>query len=339
MKKIKKPDNYWFNPNEVFSHNAHLNFVVGARGCGKTYGCKKWAIKRFLRTGEQFIYLRRYKNEIKGIKTFFNKMLRDPDLKGVKMEVKGHEFFINDQRAGKCDLLTQTIARKSLEEPDVSTIIFDEFIIEKGLILYLPDEPNALISYMSSVFRERQDVRCICLANAIKWNNPYFAKYKFKPMENGYQKVNNNDVLLCVYQNELYDENNKKSWLANVSGESEYAESAFSNKFADVNDNFICKRSQDSFLMFNIKWKDGIYGVWASHDDTRYVVSYAYNPDIKTMCYTASDMSPNLLLLNKSEHPLNKLLKRAFSNGYLYYEDLYIRDVIYDIVTKMGVRR
>ena len=126
MKKIKKPSNYWFNPNEVFSHNAHLNFVVGARGCGKTYGCKKWAIKRFLRTGEQFIYLRRYKNEIKGIKTFFNKMLRDPDLKGVKMEVKGHEFYINDQRAGKCDLLTQTIARKSLEEPDVSTIIFDE---------------------------------------------------------------------------------------------------------------------------------------------------------------------------------------------------------------------
>ena len=138
---------------------------------------------------------------------------------------------------------------------------------------------------------------------------------------------------------ELYDEKNKRSWLANVSGESDYADSAFSNKFADVNDNFICKRSQDAFLMFNIKWKDGIYGVWASHDDTRYVVSYTHNPDIKTMCYTASDMTPNLLLLNKSEHPLNKLLKRAFSNGYLYYEDLYIRDVIYDIVTKMGVRR
>ena len=201
------------------------------------------------------------------------------------------------------------------------------------------DAVQGVIFGFDNTARERQDVRCICLANAIKWNNPYFAKYKFKPMDNGYQKVNNNDVLLCVYQNELYDENNKKSWLANVSGESDYAESAFSNKFADVNDNFICRRSQDSFLMFNIKWKDGIYGVWASHDDTRYVVSYAYNPDIKTMCYTASDMSPNLLLLNKSEHPLNKLLKRAFSNGYLYYEDLYIRDVIYDIVTKMGVRR
>jgi predicted AAA+ superfamily ATPase len=33
----------------VLSHNAVYNFVVGARGLGKTYGAKKMVIRNYLR--------------------------------------------------------------------------------------------------------------------------------------------------------------------------------------------------------------------------------------------------------------------------------------------------
>ena len=206
-------------------------------------------------------------------------------------------------------------------------------------MLYLPDETEVLISYMSSVFRQRKRVRCVCLANAIKWTNPYFSKYKFKPIDVGYQKTNKNDVLLYVYQNAEYTADMEDSWLANVSSGSAYGDMMVHNRFVDVNDNFICRKTPDAYLVFNIKWKGITLGLWNSHSQSRYVVSKAYNSDVKTMCYTASDMTPNLLLLNQSTHPLNKLLKQAFSKGYLYYEDLYIRDIIYDIINSMGIRR
>ena len=54
--------------NKSVSRNCLFNFIVGNRGAGKTYGAKKYVINRFLKTGEQFVYIRRYKEELKKIK-------------------------------------------------------------------------------------------------------------------------------------------------------------------------------------------------------------------------------------------------------------------------------
>ena len=56
---------------QILSYNAVINMVMGARGLGKTYGAKRMVIKNMLEKGEQFIYLRRYRPELKGCKTFF----------------------------------------------------------------------------------------------------------------------------------------------------------------------------------------------------------------------------------------------------------------------------
>ena len=58
---------YW-DINKSLSYNALFNFIVGNRGAGKTYGSKKYVINRFLKYGEQFVYIRRFKDELKKIK-------------------------------------------------------------------------------------------------------------------------------------------------------------------------------------------------------------------------------------------------------------------------------
>ena len=50
--------NRFYNVNQAVSRNRPLNFIVGARGIGKTYGFKLFTIKRFLKEGEEFICLR-----------------------------------------------------------------------------------------------------------------------------------------------------------------------------------------------------------------------------------------------------------------------------------------
>jgi recombination protein RecT len=41
-----------------------INILIGERGVGKTYGATKFVINQFIKKGEQFAYIRRYKPEI-----------------------------------------------------------------------------------------------------------------------------------------------------------------------------------------------------------------------------------------------------------------------------------
>lgn len=63
----------YYDGSKAISYNALFSFCIGGRSIGKTYYFKKYAIKDFLKKKKQFIYLRRYKEELqKTISTFFN---------------------------------------------------------------------------------------------------------------------------------------------------------------------------------------------------------------------------------------------------------------------------
>ena len=129
--KEKKMFSY-YDFSKVLSYNATYNFLVGARGLGKTYGAKKLVIKKFLRGGEEFVYLRRYKTELATRTTFFDdigqefpnlgfrvngslaQVCRNPDAEKPHWETMG--YFI---------ALSNAQTRKSVAYPKVTHIIFD----------------------------------------------------------------------------------------------------------------------------------------------------------------------------------------------------------------------
>ena len=47
------------------SRNCLFNFILGARGVGKTFCKKEDVINAYLKSGEEFVYMRRYKEELK----------------------------------------------------------------------------------------------------------------------------------------------------------------------------------------------------------------------------------------------------------------------------------
>ena len=83
----------YYSFDKVLSYNAVYNFVIGARGLGKTFGAKKKAINDYLNKGWQFIYLRRYKDEVKDVRSSFFADIAHfyPD---VQFRVKGKEAQI-----------------------------------------------------------------------------------------------------------------------------------------------------------------------------------------------------------------------------------------------------
>lgn len=68
----------FYDYQKVLSYNAFLNILIGERGVGKTYGITKFVINRFIKTGERFVYVRRYKPEmIKAAPFFFDKVKKE----------------------------------------------------------------------------------------------------------------------------------------------------------------------------------------------------------------------------------------------------------------------
>ena len=51
--------NNYYELGNLLGRNKIMNIVIGQRGCGKTFQAKKWAIKKFIETGKEFIWVRR----------------------------------------------------------------------------------------------------------------------------------------------------------------------------------------------------------------------------------------------------------------------------------------
>lgn len=151
MKKI-----HYYNYNKIISYNCPVNVLIGERGVGKSYGAKEYVIKRFLKKKEKFLYIRRYDNEIKSVfqKDFFGDIRNAfPEL---ILESKNKKFYINGEVFGYARRLTESQDMKSVSFDDISTIIFDEYAIEKNRRYYLSGEGMIIARNVRFSYQEQK---------------------------------------------------------------------------------------------------------------------------------------------------------------------------------------
>lgn len=227
----------WYDLNRTLSYNCLLNFIIGQRGCGKTYALKKRAISQFLKNGSQFVYLRRFDTEVKQgqIDKFFADISQE--FEGHELVAKRGTFYCDDEAMGYYMPLSRAQHYKSVPFPKVELVIFDEFIIDQGLIRYLPNEVETFNEMYSTIARLR-DVPVFFLSNAITFTNPYFLYFsiKIKPGEKLWRK---GDVLVEYVENKEFVEVAKSTRFAKVIAEKDYAKYAIENKFLRDNDAFV----------------------------------------------------------------------------------------------------
>ena len=65
---------------KTLSYNALLNFCIGERGVGKSFSAKKFVINDYLKNGNEFVYIRRYKTELETAYEGFFDQYRRPDF-------------------------------------------------------------------------------------------------------------------------------------------------------------------------------------------------------------------------------------------------------------------
>lgn len=336
--KDKLPPEQWREVRKVIfwdiakplSYQALFNFIVGNRGGGKTYGAKEHVIKRFLKTGEQFIYLRRYKDEQSDVKTWFNDIAEEfPD---AEFKVKGNkEFYINGELAGYALVLSTAKIKKSVPYPKVKTIVFDEFIIDKGVYKYLHDEVTCFLEFYETIARTR-DVQVFFLSNAITITNPYFLYFNLRMPYNSDISCKD-DKLVQLVANPFFIDMKKNTRFGRLISGTAYGDYAIENTFLRDDKTFIEKKTGNCSFVFSMIYKDHKLGVWRSYADGKFWVSSDVENYRSEYALTKADHSPNTMLLTSlRQSNAFKMFTDAFQNGYLFFETMNIKNICFEIM-------
>ncbi len=184
-----------YNLDAIAAENAEINLIWGERSNGKSYQVKhKRGVIKYLKTGKRFIYLRRWKEEIRSdlVERYFADVdvfkLTDGKYNCITMYRK--QLFLSnyDLDTGKtirgekigyvCALSTeQNYAGGSYL--DVEDIIFEEFMSRSE---YISQESDRLINFRSTVDRKRNVVKLWLVGNTISRVCPYINDWELLPI-------------------------------------------------------------------------------------------------------------------------------------------------------------
>lgn len=140
----------YYDLHNLLTRNAPWNFVIGARGLGKTFAAKRYGIKEYVKHGYEFIYLRRTDVEQHRKETFFKDIQEffpqyEFRVNGEKGQVHKTSWDEKDWRTCCYFVaLSQAGGLKSVAYPKVHLIIFDEIFPDN--LRFLSNEVNSFPS-------------------------------------------------------------------------------------------------------------------------------------------------------------------------------------------------
>ena len=329
----------YYDYQKILSYNALINILIGGRGVGKTYGATRFVISQFLKKGEQFCYIRRYKPEIKkACPNFFEAVKNNDEFPDHKLTNKGTNFYCDDEVCGYAMTLATAQDLKSSNFSKVKTIIFDEFIIEEGQKkFYLKNEVFTFLNLLETIGRLR-DIRVFMLANAGSVTNPYFMFFDIQmPYNSDIRTFKNGTILLQYIKNEEFAEVKKATRFGKMVAGTSFADYAIDNKFIDNNKNFIEKKKATSKFSFAFIYEGITYGVWMDYTEgVIYVSNDSPQDAFYVFAMTLQDHKPNTMMINSAKkYNCFKNFIQNFYLGNIRYESQKIKGVVYNLMQKM----
>ena len=176
----------YYDISEMLKTNAEYMMLLGQRSNGKSYQVKKTVLEDFYFNETKFIYLRRWKADIKQkeVSTYFDDI---PIAKYTNREynsVRAMNGFIylckiedglivEKREMGRYCALNEYERYKSQVFMNYKNIVYEEFITDS---IYLNDEPKLLQQFVSTVAR-LDKIRVFLIGNTLTRVCPYFHEW------------------------------------------------------------------------------------------------------------------------------------------------------------------
>ena len=178
-----------YNMDNLISQNCDFNILFGERSNGKSYQLKhKRMIFNYLETGNRFILMRRFKEEItaSNIEQYFADVDIHTITKGKYncISVWRKQIFLsNFTETGKIvrgEKIGYAVALSTEQNYaggsflDVSDIIFEEFFTRS---VFLKNEPSKLMNFYCTIDRKKGTTKLWMCGNTISRVNPYIYEW------------------------------------------------------------------------------------------------------------------------------------------------------------------
>lgn len=325
----------WFDPSRVKSYGKTLNFILGGRGIGKTYGMKRDAVRNYLKTGAQFFYIRRNVSDMKHALTFMDDLKNVGEFDEHEITTKGGAkfvtFYMDGKAMGYAVPLSRAISLKSSSYPNVYTIIYDEFIPDRGgYNSYIPNEVELFLNLCDSILRQRAG-RVYLLANNQSKVNPYFSYFGVFPKE-GQEfttfkgSASKSEIVIEVCQDAYTKGSEKPTGFQTLIEGTRYGDYN-AGEFAYNDSEFIRPAPRSASYSCTL-YADGVYyGVYIDHTEGSLYVSAVSDKDYPFAYALGKDRKENMLLAKTwRREPRLSLVVRSFRDGSLFYQNEEIKE-------------
>lgn len=194
----------YYTTKKIDKRDAHYNLIFGERSNGKTTALLLKGLQKWWDTGEEMAYVRRYDVEIRGKQgdALYNAIRAMDSMSKITGGEWNDIYYYNrkwwarliedGKEIKRCETpfayafsLSGSMHDKSTSFPKVTTIVFDEFLSRDG---YLSDEFILFMNLISTIVRERKNVKIYMLGNTVNKYCPYFKEMgltHIKDMEQG----------------------------------------------------------------------------------------------------------------------------------------------------------
>lgn len=178
-----------YNMNAIDKENANFNLIYGEKSNGKSYQLKhKKAVLKYINENKRFILMRRWSEDLKS--DWVEKYFSDVDVQKLTNDYyncitmyRNELYFTKiteDFKKKRGDKIGYAIPL-SLEQRyasasflDVEDIIYEEFM-SRGV--YIPNEPEKLMTFYSTVDRKRGTTRLWLVGNTVSRVCPYLESW------------------------------------------------------------------------------------------------------------------------------------------------------------------
>lgn len=185
----------FYSLKSILSKNAQYNIIFGERSNGKTYAVLKYGLEQYINNGSQLAVVRRWQDDFTGKRgaTMFNAIVSNGEVEKLTngewnniyyygsrwflCKADGDKRIVDDIPFAYGFALTGMEHDKSTSYPKIRTICFDEFISRNA---YLPDEFILFANTISTIIRQRNDIKIFMLGNTVNKYCPYFEEMGLK---------------------------------------------------------------------------------------------------------------------------------------------------------------
>lgn len=350
---------------KMFSYDADVTMIIGARGIGKTFALREQFIRDYLNDGSRFVAVARYETMIPVIARDYFGALTKPNGKGEATSPLMRKHHMIFRKTGytleTCEIptdkwddptyhpkgdmwhvigyfvsLSKYQMYKEMTFTNVRRILMDEAVIERPSLSnrYLTDEYDRLVSIVDSVSREQADSglhkpNVYLLGNSGSVVNPYFQHFGVDTIpQTGFSWWGGKTFLLYVAENREYSRRKATDTVAGrMSRGARSAEMANDNRFTVDDDTMIVpKKPKGTYYMFGMKCGGYTFGVWGCASENWYYVCTKIPRGEESMIYALTTSDNKInYIMADRSQPQMQILMECYKLNMLRFDTIATR--------------